>query len=495
MCVGGVWMEPRLTSFSLWMKRLMLAVFLLLVVDVLYLVLTRGSAYRQDLLLGAACAAAAVLLLPAVTPLLERLGPLRLWLALSLLCLAVKGAWILLVRVPVEGDYLVFWDYAGFLADTETLTNGRYIALFPHIFGYSSFLSWFVRLFGTGELLAPWLNVALSLCAGSLLFQLGRRWFSLGAGAAAYLFWIACPSQTMYNSLVLSEPLYTALILAFLLLMTELDRRTGRLRRPALAGAAAGLGGALLLRWVNGVRPIAAILLIAAFLWVLLLNARRLAEREWRGVWLPFLAALIAAYLLTGPLWSGHIARRIGEVPSSTPGYSVLVGFNGDSGGQWNWEDSSRLFAYSDLPGSTAQEVQERMLDDALARITSGQIDFPALIQDKLRTFLGSDDACVGYSSAALGHIRRYTLLCNGFYDACLLLALAGAVRLWRRGSGTPALLAPLYVLGLTSAQLLVEVAGRYHYSLLPMLILMAQAAVPERPVRWPRLQKKEGTR
>lgn len=57
----------------------------------------------------------------------------------------------------------------------------------------------------------------------------------------------------------------------------------------------------------------------------------------------------------------------------------------------------------------------------------------------------------------------------------------------WRGGAPVaaenrhPRLMAPLYVLGLTSAQMLVEVAGRYHYSLLPMLMLMAQAAISDR--------------
>ena len=87
----------------------------------------------------------------------------------------------------------------------------------------------------------------------------------------------------------------------------------------------------------------------------------------------------------------------------------------------------------------------------------------------------------MGYSAAALGHMRRYFFLCNGFYYACLFLALAGTVRLWRQKTGTIALMAPLYVLGLTSAQMLVEVAGRYHYSVLPMLMLMAQAAISDR--------------
>lgn len=124
-----------------------------------------------------------------------------------------QGAWVLLVRVPPSGDYATFWGYAKALAGQPVLEGGRYMALFPHIFGYSSFLSWFIRLLGPGALLAQGLNVLLTAASGSLLFLLGRRWWGLPAGISAYLLWIVCPSQTIYNSLVLSEPLYTALLL------------------------------------------------------------------------------------------------------------------------------------------------------------------------------------------------------------------------------------------------------------------------------------------
>ena len=84
----------------------------------------------------------------------------------------------------------------------------------------------------------------------------------------------------------------------------------------------------------------------------------------------------------------------------------------------------------------------------------------------------------MGYSSAVLRHTELFSKACNSFYYGIVLLSLAGAVQLWRRGAGSAALLAPLYVLGLTSAQMLVEVAGRYHYSLIPMLVLVAQAGL-----------------
>ncbi len=93
--------------------------------------------------------------LPLLCGRLARLGAAKVWLLLTLLCLAVKGAWVLLVRVPPSGDYATFWGYAKALAGQPVLEGGRYMALFPHIFGYSSFLSWFIRLLGPGGTAGP----------------------------------------------------------------------------------------------------------------------------------------------------------------------------------------------------------------------------------------------------------------------------------------------------------------------------------------------------
>ena len=98
------------------------------------------------------------------------------------------------------------------------------------------------------------------------------------------------------------------------------------------------------------------------------------------------------------------------------------------------------------------------------------KLTFLKLLKQKLRTFLGSDDACVGYSASVLRHTEFFSLLCNGFYYAAFLLATGGAVQVWRSRERGLLLLAPLYILGLTLAQMLVEVAGRYHYSMIPML-------------------------
>lgn len=475
-------MERRLTAGAGLLTRNMLGLTLALLLGGLVLGAGQNGETWKALVLAVPILIAGWKGLPPLCRWLERLGVVRIWLMLTLLCLAVKGAWVLLVRITPSGDYATFWGYANALARQPVLEGGRYMALFPHIFGYSSFLSWFVRLLGPGELLAQVLNVILTAASGSFLFLLGRRWWGLPAGISAYLLWNACPSQTIYNSLVLSEPLYTTLMLGALVLLTA-----GEGRRPVLRGAAAGL----VLRWFNGVRPIAAVVIIALLIWRLVLKPEEWLLGESRRYWLGLLAALLAVYAITGPLWQAHLTRRIGEEPSTTPGYSVLVGFNQNSGGAWNWEDSNLLFSLSDAPGTTAQQAQEGALKAAKDRITSGEVELLPLMGDKLRAFLGSDHACVGYVGSVVRHTKLFALACNGFYYAVLVLAGAGVVRLWRDRARSAVVLLPLYVLGLTCAQMLVEVAGRYHYSLIPILLLLGQAALfPPVPKKIKNFQK-----
>ena len=113
-----------------------------------------------------------------------------------------------------------------------------------------------------------------------------------------------------------------------------------------------------------------------------------------------------------------------------------------------------------------------------MERITSGEIEFPILLRDKLTTFLGSDDACAGYASSVIRHEEQVKQLCNGFWYGILFLAAAGCVLGIRAGERRSVQMGYLYFIGLTMAQMLVEVAGRYHYSLLPVLILTAAGAV-----------------
>lgn len=408
------------------------------------------------------------LLLPRLSGLLARLGALRSFLLLSALCLAIKGGYILLVRVPLSGDSETFYNYACALAGFRPESGWRYMALFPHVYGYSAFLGAFIRIFGEAPLLAQWLNVILSLLAGGCIYLLCLRELGLRQAISAYLLWILCPSQTMFNSLVLSEPLYTVLLLGFLLLCSAASgSRTGIYK-----WLAAGILGGLLLRLLNVCRPIAAIPVIALLLWLLFLEPKRLGESS--GLrWLSFLAAALLVSAVTGPLIDSHLEDILGEPPARTVGYNMYVGLNEDSGGAWNEEDSALLDELNGEAGSTAVQIQEQFQE--LSKQRAAQIgDWSGLLLRKLGILMGTDSGCVEYSLEALTYPRVLSVTCTCFYWACILMAVLNCALLLRRAESSILMLLPLYAIGLVLAQMLVEVAGRYHYSLIPAILVMA---------------------
>lgn len=435
---------------------------------------------------GQALAAGLLLCLPAgwlmirALSWLQGLGTAKALAILTLLCLACKLAWTLWAVIEPEMDYKTFWDSAQALATQDVLQSGRYIALFPHIFGYAWFLSLLIRVFGPLSLLAPVTNALLSVCSGLLLFFLVNRRFGFTAGSGALVLWTLCPSQTIYNMFVLSEPLYTTLLLGALALIARFEdsrKDWGPGRR-----AAAGVGTGLLLAAVNFTRPVGAIILIALALWLALIHTDGWREAAFRRSWLLFCAALVVVYAVAGGLGRQYIAVRLGEEPSTTTGYNILVGLNPDSGGKWNWTDSDAL-TQANTPDRSGQEIQEEMLALAKDRFSSGQVDLLSLLPQKLTTFLGADDACTGYAVSVLRHRTELAFLCNAFWYGAIGLSLAALLHAVRAGERSSIQLCILYCIGLTMAQMLVEVAGRYHYSLWIVLAVLAARGAQLLPV------------
>ena len=164
----------------------------------------------------------------------------------------------------------------------------------------------------------------------------------------------------------------------------------------------------------------------------------------------------------------------LGQEIASVPWYNVYVGFNEETGGCYAEEDMDLLTAYL-KQGKSAPEAQESMIPHLKERLASG-INFPKLFAVKLFSFLGADQ--LGGYTYRFTRSERFVKVCMGvcnvFYYGVLLAAIAGVVRLFRSRQLGAGLLLPLYFLGLTLAHMLVEVSDRYHYSLIPILIIFA---------------------
>lgn len=456
--------------FSHFCTGCMLALFLLLV-DGSMLLGTLGSwphrSYLFALAAGLLLAAGLIWLTRRPGSLFERCGKTRTGWALALLCFAVNLLWIIFVAVPIFGDAVIFWETAVDLAAGGTVRHTAYLALFPHLLGYASVLSLPLRVFGAHPEAAYLLNVCLSTLSGVFLYRIVLRYGTLRQAGWAFLLWALWPSKMFYNGMVLSDGLYTCVLLAEFDLLSALERRGLDGKRLLPASLLAGL----LLWLVNISRPIGAIVPIALLLWLLFLRSGR---RE-KGRWLAVLALLLLVYVPLGRLWNAHIKTLTGEEPAPIPGYNIYVGFCPDTGGTYSEEAMERLGDYRWAEGGSAASAQKQMLQAARERILSGTIDFPRLFADKLRNLLGNDEGgAYSLGKENKGLYPYAAILSNTGYYGAILLANLGAWRLWRRREQRLVLCLPLFGLGLILAQMLVEVSIRYHYSLIPVLLLLA---------------------
>ena len=463
-------------TLSTFFCRCAYGVFLLLILLIGWQTLSHESTLLDQVLWGLGCAVVAAGLLWAAGELAGRLDWKVTLAGLLLLCLALRLFWVLHAQIQPMGDYSVFHGVASTMAESYDLWANQYLSLFPHVMGYSWFLSLFYKVLGPSPLAAAVINALLSTLSCALLFLLAKRLWGEKAAAMAGLVWTFFPSQILYNMFVLSEPLYTTLILGFLLAAVRFDAGA---KAPSCKGAAGwgALAGALAAA-VDLCRPVGAILLLCLLLWLGPVRLDGWKERTFRRNALCFLLALIGMYLLAGRLGGGYLDRRLGVPSATTPGYNILVGFNAQSGGMWNPEDSALLFETAAEPGATPDSTQLKMLDYAKARVTSGAIDFGKLFGDKLYNLMGRDDACVVYAASVLARSQALAKLCNIYWYMALLLALAGGVAACVKRDRSGLFPAMLYFVGLILAHMLVEVAGRYHYSLLVPLCLMATQGV-----------------
>ncbi len=400
-------------------------------------------------------------------------------LILSLFCLLLNLLWVLYFQIEPTVDFQTFYDTALAIAHDERV-DMLYLGLFPHILGYSTFLGLMMRLFGESAMLAPVLNLVLTLVSGLCIYILCLRWINLPAAAAAFFLWSICPSKLMYNSMVMSEPLYTCLILLFLLLLSLAFDGKGRWWLRVIAAIPLGLACGALLLAVNVTRPVAVILFVAFFIWAFLLRGRNLGKLKAWLLLAVFVASMFAAYSRCDRRWFRWEYLHIFEETSDIPAYNIYVGLNMDSLGSYSDEDMEALMNYR-YQGS-AVYAQEQMLKEVKNRLSSGEIDFPKLFAAKLAKLMGNDEGGAFYAQAELSPLafKLSSAISNVFYYFLVLLSLLGASVLQKKPEYSSVYMAPLYSIGLILAHLIVEVSGRYKYSLIPMLIILAAFSFAE---------------
>ena len=399
---------------------------------------------------------------------------------LVIIALAIRLIWIFSYNVEPESDYKNFYNFAVYLKSTGLgigTEKWKYIALFKHIFGYSSFLAILFSIFGISVLVGQLANVFLSIISLILIYKISLKVVGKEGAFIASILWAFYPSQIIYNIFLLSEPLWVTILLLIFYTFIKLDEalKENSYKKSILYLIIISI----LCVWMNTIRPISMVIIIMIFIWMFILNIKKIESirdliTRVIGIVLVFLI-FITGSNITNKL----IEYKILLKPTNSYGWSFYVGLNEESYGGWNEKDWELLYTYLDSEEYTVQEVQDIMMEHAKEKIMSGNINFGELFLKKIKKLWGSDSAAVLYlqeNYTFYGIFNKNILSATSYiyYYATIIFSLLGLIKIKNQQNNKLLILFTLYFLGITFAHLLIEVAGRYHYSGIICFILLS---------------------
>lgn len=407
--------------------------------------------------------------------------------------------------IPIEpdSDFETYYRIAthlvnGTLLTPEAAADREYIALYPHVIGYPMLvLQPVFSVFGISVNNALYANLACSMLAVLAAAHIGYRLHGRLGSFSVLALMSLWPSHIFYSNMVATEPAFTLLILlAADIMISVLDRRETSLyaRSTIRLLALDGLLG-VMLAVAGAIRPMALILLAAFAAAQLSLGREGDELRQVPGTRRPITTTILCfgialvLYLGTGSIITRVISDTIMEQPVgglSASGYNLMVGVNPEHLGVWNQEDADFFFQMYDETGS-ADLAHKACMDKALERISAAPEDTLNLLVYKFRDLWQTDDFGIDWNLLWTGQQGTLTDSLHSFlesvrpigrtmYMLLLLLVTIGVLDTWRktRAPHPFMMVCILFFLGTALAHMLLETQVRYHYNMIPFLILLS---------------------
>jgi len=419
----------------------------------------------------------------------------------SLVGFLARMALVAQPNVPLSNDPAMYFSEAQSVAQNGKLVSGssgtalvlsppvndrQYYALFPYLTSYTTMLAGAMKISGTSYTTAIILNLLFDAAGAVIFYRLIKRltksqnWALVGFGL-----WVLSPFEICFS--VLSLPVVVvnfAVVLALWLILLMLESRHDS-RKFFLLTLAIGLT----LGFANILRPIftvVVILLLILYLAILLREKNRWKVKfakilfSFLLVLVPFFALNIGQNLITENL-TGY------KDVNSRAGWSVFVGANFATNGEFNWPDANIISVATKATNPAA--AQRQMLADGLARYQHmAPLDFAKLLVKKSIVFSGNQGTAAYQKNGVASwlhnpHIGSLIIDASTWYLVALLV-FAGVFlaqffrRLSRKFIWSPSriflVFATAWFLVLYCAMLLVEAMNRYFQPFLPLVMLFA---------------------
>ncbi|HET7471765.1 MAG TPA: glycosyltransferase family 39 protein [Candidatus Limnocylindrales bacterium] len=445
---------------------------------------------RTDLVLAAAAVATAAALLAAAFVLGSRRPRAAIALAIGTLVVVRLG-------VAVALDARLFSDYLAYrsLAEAMIAGYGFWTSVPP---GYPLLeAAGIVLLGGAGVLSAELVNVALGIVSGVAILVVVRDAWGDRSAAVAVMAFAIIPSQVFFTLVLGTEIAYGAALA--LVALVALRSRSGSLAVIAGCGVLLGLS--------QYVRPTSQLFLPAVLAVVLI------ATRGRASWWRTGLTFVVAFAVSVAPIvaWNASVNGRLSASPSLFDKWTVYIGLNAASHGQYRLTDRLAVSdaagvpfpivgdgqpgtafrplyleqsrAFNDAAGNL---IGERLRKNGFASVRIQPAKFAAMwdrADYPIGLVFGPDSPQPAPRVAAV-----VALVSQAGWVALLITSLVALVRL--RRTRPPAVVTVLLILlSAIAIHVVAEVQPRYHEYYVPLLVILvggAVAAAPSRPSRRP---------
>jgi 4-amino-4-deoxy-L-arabinose transferase-like glycosyltransferase len=376
--------------------------------------------------------------------------------------LAIRLSAVLLIQAPIVPDGVAYEKAA-----VRIMGEGFFFWYRPT--GYPFLLATSYQLLGRGTLSHELLNVAFAMAGGWLLFDLAWRSAGRQAGMLALVAYASAPGLVLLTPVRLTDTAYATLVLAICW--------TGC--RMIQGGVLWGVIAGLVIAASQYVRPTGPLLLVAVLLASLAMTA---TLRRWA---LPATAMTLAFVIAMLPTFAYNLATYGDLSPSTSSygGWSLYMGTNQTSDGDWNRADADFIHG---LPGDLwDQSGQAGWL--GLQRIAADPLGFAGLAVRKFAILWGSESFAVRYGmdfrlvGGPQGVEAGVWLLAQLAWLALITAASGALLTMRHRARPDPVVvLAACIILAEALLHVFVEVKPRYRAHLEPVLVLIAASAVAD---------------
>ncbi len=380
--------------------------------------------------------------------------------------IAVRVALVLLVPVSPSSDAGWYYDRAITLSSEGRYWEGGHPTAYWPI-GYPAFLGAIFVVTGPSLLAAKLANLSLAGVTFWLLYKwtkdsLGQELVSRGALLLLTIY----PNSVAYVPLVLTETLYTALVLLGTVFLRS------RQASARLFGAGAVFGLATLVKTQT-------ILLIPAL--ALLAFWKRWSLRMLPAAIRESVVVFLVAVAVVVP-WSIRNYRTFGTfiLVSTNGGMSLLAGNNPSTVGDY-WHDFSTTDPlFGDVRFSVADQINANRRASELARawIMQNPAQFIGLIPKKIfRLWAPNGEAEWQYQAGTPFYDEHYRwfravrVLNQAFYGAVLLSSLLAVWRLFRLAAPPPQWYGIAVAVIFTLISVIFSGQSRYHFPAMPFLL------------------------